>query len=177
MKEIFKPIKGFEGLYEISNHGRVYSVVRKSERKRQGGETFLRSEGGKFLSQSFDSHGYLHVCLYNNRLKKQKCIHRLVAETFITNKNNKPQVNHIDGNKENNHVDNLEWVTSSEDAIHSERVLGRQRGHRILCPEKVREIRKLRAGGMLMKDIGEEFGVHESTISNVLNGNRWGSVQ
>ena len=93
MKEIWKDIKGYEGLYQVSNLGRV-----KSKRK--------------ILSPSKGE--YLKVVLSKNGVEKVYTIHRLVAKAFIDNFENKPQVNHKDENKHNNVVDNLEWVTNKE---------------------------------------------------------------
>ena len=66
-----------------------------------------------------DAWGYLKICLFHGGKKVQKTVHRLVGEAFIPNTFNKPEINHIDGNKENNNIDNLEWVTRSENEIHA----------------------------------------------------------
>lgn len=101
MKEIWETIPGFEN-YSISSHGRVYSHKRDI-----------------ILKPYFDGWGYLIVELRNRRGGFTKRIHRLVAETFIPNVQDKLEVNHIDGDKMNNRVDNLEWVTRSENARHA----------------------------------------------------------
>ena len=95
MQEIWKDIKGFEGKYKISNLGRVYSI-----------------KNNIILKQGYDGKKYSTVSLYNKKQFHFK-IHRLVAEAFIPNPDNLPQINHIDGNKQNNCVDNLEWCTCS----------------------------------------------------------------
>jgi hypothetical protein len=106
MDEEWKDITGYEGLYQISNRGKVKS--------------FHRSVNGSIIKNHVDSGGYLFIQLKcKNKLTKHFSIHRLVALHFIENLNNKPQVNHKDGNKTNNHVDNLEWVTSKENIQHS----------------------------------------------------------
>lgn len=97
--EIWKPKKDYEGLYEVSNFGRV-----KSLNYRNTGRTEL-------LNLFKDIGGYLKVGLNKNGKKKIFFVHRLVAETFIPNPNNLPFINHIDENKKNNSVDNLEWCT------------------------------------------------------------------
>lgn len=105
MAEEWRKIKGYE-LYEVSNFGRVRSnqktecVILKTSLKR----------------------GYCGVTIYNEKGKIQISVHRLVAEAFIPNPENKPQVNHKDGNKQNNTVENLEWVTQSENALHAYRI-------------------------------------------------------
>ena len=106
MNEIWRKIEGFEK-YEVSNLGRVRSL-----NYRQTGES-------KTLRLCKNSTGYLHVDLYKNGNRYYKKVHRLVANAFIPNIDNKPQINHIDGNKINNRVDNLEWVTASENIHHA----------------------------------------------------------
>lgn len=107
--EIWKDIKGFEGIYQISNMGRLKSFKNHSE--------------GFILSNKNSKNDYFSVVLTNNLLKKKRYarIHRLVAEAFIPNPDpdNKTQINHIDSNKQNNCVDNLEWVTPKENMVHA----------------------------------------------------------
>lgn len=100
-KEQWKAIKGFEKLYEICADGRI------------------KARSGKIIRPYDNGVGYLTVHLYKNGERHTRKIHRLVAEAFISNPERKPQVNHIDGNKANNHVDNLEWATQSENMRHS----------------------------------------------------------
>lgn len=114
MEEIWKDIKGYEGLYKISNLGNVLRCKKiKIDKKRR-----KRTFEDLILKVNIDKNGYKYVNLYNKNKQAYK-IHRLVAQAFIPNQENKPQVNHIDGNKENNRVNNLEWVTRKENIRHA----------------------------------------------------------
>lgn len=95
-EEIWKPVKGYEGEYEVSNLGRVKSLPRKTT-------------SGKLLKYSDNGNGYQHLVLTKNGSQRDFYVHRLVAQTFIPNPDNLPEVNHKDENKANNCVDNLEW--------------------------------------------------------------------
>lgn len=108
MEEIWKPIKNYENLYSISNLGRV----RSKDRQRLGVGGSIRNCKGKILKANPNQSGHLLVNLYDEEGKSKKAlVHRLVAEAFISNPENLPCVNHIDENKLNNCVDNLEWCT------------------------------------------------------------------
>jgi len=108
MNEEWKPIEGYEGLYEVSNLGRVRSLPR--EVKGHKGTPYLRP--GCILKNHIDYKGYEYVVLTVNAKGIQKKVHRLVAMAFIPNPDNLPMVNHKDECKANNHVDNLEWCTA-----------------------------------------------------------------
>lgn len=100
--EIFRDIDGYEGRYQITSWGRVYSV-----------------DKGKFLTQKVHDKGYMRVDLFDGCGKRKHFkVHRLVAKAFIPNPKHRPQVNHIDGNKQNNSITNLEWVTDEENKAH-----------------------------------------------------------
>ena len=110
MNEIWKDIKDYEGIYQVSNLGRVKGLLRYDSRGN------LRVE--RMLKPISTNDGYVKVNLSKNGVKRKRPIHRLVAEAFISNSENKSQVNHIDENKTNNSVDNLEWVTAKENINH-----------------------------------------------------------
>lgn len=105
-EEIWKDIPDYEGLYMVSNLGRVKSLKRNTAHER-------------IMCLKKDKGGYLYVGLSKNGIVNYKKVHRLVAQAFIPNLENKYSVNHIDGNKQNNRLDNLEWATAKEQAFHA----------------------------------------------------------
>ena len=105
--EKYKEIEGYDGKYLISSWGRVFS-------KRKNG----------FIHAEKTTKGYLRVALSKNGKCRHHKVHRLVAIAFIDNPDNLPQVNHKDGNKENNSITNLEWVTDEENKIHRKMMIG-----------------------------------------------------
>lgn len=112
--EEWRPVNGFDGKYEVSNYGRVRSI--DHEVKSLVG---YRTVKGRILKQRVE-HGYCRVQLSISKYEHtHKQVHRLVAEEFVPNPDNKPEVNHIDGCKTNNFAENLEWVTSSENSVHA----------------------------------------------------------
>ena len=113
MIEEWKDIKGYEGLYKVSNTGKVMSV----ERYRKN-HTKLQLVPAAIKSSRTDPQGYHQIDLYKDNIQHTVRVHRLVAETFIDNPLGKDTVNHIDGNKDNNRADNLEWATSEEQNRH-----------------------------------------------------------
>ena len=111
------PVEGFDGYY-VDIYGDVYSTMKWG---RGVGEAPLRK-----MAPGENGYGYLRVGLYANGKQYWKQVHRLVAEAFIPNPNHLPQVNHIDGNRKNNFVENLEWCTNQENIRHSFNVLHRR---------------------------------------------------
>ena len=108
MEEVWRDIKGYEGLYKVSNLGRV-----KSFRNFSGfNKKFYKRE--KIMTPVDNGRGYLHVMLSKNKNTKHVYIHRLVAQSFLPNPNNLQEINHKDENKKNNRVDNLEWISRKD---------------------------------------------------------------
>ena len=120
MTEIWHPCAGYETHYEVSNIGNVRSIERMVRHAKGG----VKISPSKLLKQGKSKSGYLIVSFCVDGIKSNQTVHRLVARAFISNESNKPQVNHKDGNKHNNHIDNLEWMTASENGLHAYRVLG-----------------------------------------------------
>jgi hypothetical protein len=119
MNEIWHPCAGYETHYEVSNLGNVRSIERMVLHEEGG----LKRNPAKQLKAGKGKNGYLTVSFSVDSLKSNHSVHRLVARAFIENESNKPQVNHKDGNKHNNSLNNLEWVTRSENMRHAFDVL------------------------------------------------------
>ena len=120
--EMWKEIPGTGGQYQISNTGKIRTA-----------------KTGRILTPVIDKRGYERVCLFKCDRERRHKIHRLVALAYIPNPDNKPQVNHKDGNKRNNSVDNLEWVTNDENMSHS-RANGLHDNHKVWCDSRKKRI-------------------------------------
>lgn len=112
-------VVGYEGIYQISDRGQMRTVPGKTTVRRLNGKDEIRHWKGRTLKQKTDRRGYKRVTLWKNKREKDFLVHRLVCTAFHPNPENKPEVNHIDGNPSNNRVDNLEWVTSQENLMHA----------------------------------------------------------
>ena len=180
MKEKWRDVKDYDGLYQVSNLGRVRSlnrIIDISESKLRG-EKLKRK--GVLLKPNKTSQGYYCVKLckvVNGKSYQKNCrIHRLVATAFIVNSKNKKQVNHTDGNKGNNKVTNLEWCTPSENVLHSIRVLGNNthenHGKNILSKKQVDEIRKLIQEKSTF-EISKQLDIPYYLIKNIKRNTAW----
>lgn len=160
--EIFKDVKGYEGFYEISNYGNVKSKSYK---------------GVKILKPAKLKNGYLNVIFCINQKKKHKLIHRLVAQTFLENPMNLPQVNHKDFNKSNNTVSNLEWCTEEYNNKYTfdnnklQRYENRPAAK--LTKDKVLTIPLLIKLGATTDDLSNYFNVSRRCIDNIFEGKNW----
>jgi hypothetical protein len=164
MEEIFKDVIGYEGLYKVSNLGNIKSLKFGKE---------------KILKPRVDRVGYLLMGLWENGVCKMFKIHRLVAKAFIDNPNNKPQVNHINGLKSDNKIENLELVTASENMQHAYKAgllfnpKGEKHSHSKLTNEQVLAIRNdIRTHQQIAKDCN----VSNSLISDIKRGKRWNHI-
>lgn len=185
MEEVWKPVVGYEGYYEVSNLGRVKTAA-----------IFIRHDGNwseeggyvkkiKIRNQQTNRYGYKTIKLCKLGNCKQARVHRLVAEAFIDTDNLNNQINHIDGDKTNNIVSNLEWVTAAENMRHAwetglvnkDHTIGSKHHNALLDEQKVVEIRKLyKAGGITQKEIAEMYSVKFGTIKDVLSNRTWNHV-
>lgn len=179
MKEYWKEIVGNREIYEISNLGNV----RTKDRIGTGGY-YVK---GHYLSQRDNSNGYLRCNMNIFGVQKEYLVHRLVASLFIQNPENKPFVNHIDGNKHNNIVDNLEWCTKSENEKHAwatglktdTATKGELHGMHKLKESDVRYIREnhIRNGGsMKTGTLAKMFSVNPQTITEIVSNRIWKCV-
>ena len=167
MNEIWKDVDGFNGFYQVSNLGRVKSVnkIRKLHKTQDG---------------------YYKVRLQHGDVDKTCRVHRLVAEAFIPNLHNKETVNHIDGNKENNHVTNLEWNDRHEQLQHAYDLnlkkadKGSSNCNAALTDEQVREIRKVyvrQSKEFGTVALGRKYGVSDRVIGLVVRGLSYTNVK
>lgn len=161
--EIWRDVIGYEGFYQVSNYGRIKSFKGKTER---------------LLTVDTKNHAYAKVLLSKNGCGKTLLVHRIVAKTFIPNPENKPEVNHKNGNKYDNRVENLEWMTCSENTKHAfdtglAKVLrGTNNGNSKLTSEQITEIRTTYIRGdknFGIRSLAKKFNVSEHTISRIVH--------
>lgn len=171
-EEIWKDIKGYGGLYQVSSFGRVKSLAR------------IKSKNGfykeKFMRPNNNGNGYLQIGLSKNNKVIYYYIHRLVAQAFLLNINNYKYINHKDGNKTNNKVNNLEWCTQSENVKHAYRIkLMDKKGekHHLskLTKNDIFFIRK-NSKNYLQKELAEMFKISQQQVSRIINKIEWSHV-
>ena len=182
MQEIWKDIKNYEGLYQISNLGKIKSLERKV--KNQKGNRTVK----EIILKCSEGKSYVQVTLSKKNNYKTKLVHRLVAEAFIPNPNNLSEVNHIDGNKHNNNVNNLEWVSRYDNMQHAKKLglintlkgnksywynkygIEHSRSKKIVQIEK--NNKKVIKIWNSLADVKRELGIHQSNICKCCEGKR-----
>lgn len=176
-KEIWKDIKDYEGLYQVSNLGRVKRLARsfimKNGMRRTYKEKILSNKG-------LDKDGYVLRILSKDNKPKTFKMHRLVAQAFIPNQEELPEVNHKNGIKNDNRVENLEWISTSQNQKHSIKVLGNkvlkgeEVGNSKLTEELVLELRYLKATtNVTYTELQNIYGINRSTIHLAVTGRNW----
>lgn len=170
--EMWADVKGYEGLYLVSNQGRI---MRKSNSP--------TSKSGKMMKLHVVSNGYHTVSLTKNGKGKPLFVHSLVLTAFLGDRPNGYQCNHKNGIRNDNRIENLEWVTPSDNLKHSFRVLGRKGSNGVrygadhhntkLTIGDIPRIRTMLEQGESMREIGRVFGVHWSTIRSIRDNQTW----
>ena len=166
--EIWKDVVGYEGLYQVSNLGNAKALNFKNKR---GFNAILKNDICK---------GYHQITIYKNRKGNRFKVHRLVAFAFIPNPNNFPQINHKDGNKENNDVVNLEWCTNSHNQKHAYLLglnkarKGADRPNAKTTESQVKDIRAEYELGILnQRQIAKKFGMNYKLIFKIVRRKSW----
>ena len=172
--EMWRDINDFDG-YEVSNFGNV----RGKDRLRKGRHG-LRLTNGQPMKQVFNKKGYPEV-----RFRKEgthtKLIHRLVAKAFVPNRDNKSQVNHIDGNKLNNRADNLEWVNNSENQLHAYKLglqpsrAGENNSKAKITDKDVTLLKELYNSGKNIVEVSKTMNISLDSTRQIIYGRTWKS--
>ena len=163
--EVWKDIAGYEGLYQVSDMGRVRSCKRMVKHSKGG----LKVVNSRVLKPGY-THGYPHVILCTCGKIKRFSVHRLVAIAFIDNPLNLPEVNHIDGNRDNPKLSNLEWCTSTQNKYHAKNSLGVD--YRTAAKRNKKIIRSDGKAFVSINDAAKESGVSRGCIYLQMQGKR-----
>lgn len=174
IKEEWRDIEGYEGMYQVSNLGNVRGLNRVDSTGRKRKERILKPK--------VTSSGYHQAGLCKNSKVTNHLIHRLVAVAFIDNPDNKKTVNHKDGCKSNNKLMNLEWLTASENNKHAFSVglksaKGSKNSQSKFTEEDIPVIFRLYRQGLSQKKIADKFNVQQQSISKILNRQRFAHVK
>ena len=168
MKEVWKDIKDYEGLYQVSNLGRIKSLSRFHYTGWGKNKGYIKKE--KILTQTLLSIGYYIVTLCKNGESKKMFVHRLVAQAFLDNLNNFPCINHKDENKLNNNVNNLEWCSIKYNVNYGNCITKR-------ANSKKKPVQRIDKDGNIYTylsatDAGKELGINPNFISRCCTGER-----
>jgi len=171
--EVWRNVIGYEDIYHVSNIGNIKRLEYARKNLLTGGLSIIKE---RILKPVKHYNEYLFVSLCNGN-QKEYSIHTLVANAFICNPDNKPEVNHKNGVKSDNHVDNLEWNTTSENLLHSYRTGLRRSGenhHKAkLTLVQVNEIKRLHETGVNYRQLSREFKIRACSIRDIIIGKTW----
>lgn len=181
--EIWKPVEGYEQYYEVSTWGRVRALA-----------IYIKNDGNfaggfhkhfKVRNQQTNKYGYKTIKLCKYGKCQRYTVHRLVAKAFIPTDNYENQINHIDGNKTNNNITNLEWVTPAENMKHawdtglinSDHTVGSKHANAKLTEAQVIEMRELYAtGNYKRKELCDKYNIKLSTFKDIVSRRSWQHV-
>jgi hypothetical protein len=169
--EVFLDIPGYEDEYQISNKGRVKS---------------LKTKRGRIMRLKKIWSGYVHVCLCQGNVKRHHAVHGLVLESFVSRRPEGYVANHKDGDKANNDLSNLEWVTQSENAKHSYYILGKNEhcvpprfygeDHPMsVAKDEAERIKSAYGTGFSSREVSRQFGISKTTVLKIVNNKHWSS--
>jgi hypothetical protein len=171
--ERWRPVIGWEGLYEVSQFGRVRSISRWVTSF--GGKKLVE---GRILARNVASTGYPQVMLCDSGRSRFVSVHRLVAESFVLGDG--PVVRHLDGNRENNHADNLAWGSYADNErdkdLHGRRPRGENHHYSKMTNGDIREIRSMHKRGVSQVQIAKHIGISRGSVYNVISGKNWSHV-
>ncbi len=167
--EVWRDVLGYEGYYQVSNMGRIKSLSRS---------TYHFKNKERLFKMNPEKDGGIRVFLSKDLKNTRFQLHRLVAFAFIPNPKNLPFINHISGNRADNRVENLEWVTPSENILHAYRIglknaEGMNNGQAKLKDEDIIKIKQLYKDGVFQKEIAKIFNVCRPLISMIVCNKIW----